>query len=513
MTYVTRRELDENCLHYKEQFSRVTRAQSIKDNAIPSPPVRKATKGTDSAWMQSMSKSPRITHGEDPAIIRRKKKLTAAEEAALETPAGIVRLNRKGIALAVDNRIALFLQTAILCYKLPFYFKNVGADEQYGTAPSITYSSVEHKRQAAHSSTSPHVIAYPKDKTPEEGFNFLKGGFFEAWQNLTIGMHALINNTDSALDGRDDDGKLRDRAMEIVNRVADGLSPIKATKVFMKVMIEESDRLIEEWRGSDDFAERTKRLVARRYKKLTGDSLVESEKPEFFDRLMGYNAINPTDDKVRELVFKTRYHLFQFQETVEGKIAKLIHDTKAKMAVRDRNMIEHILLMHFSEKTERTVIEKLFAKSCIPFDDDYVAVPDKENPAAYKAFRTRVTNLRKKYKVLISRLERDLRVEFRGLICAEATMRSKVFKRMREDVKNWTGDKFCEELLNKTGRSVSNSWVNRVEQLGRIPRRDKETYDSPLTQRRRYLSIQDAKDCAAAFGVEGIFVAGLITSE
>lgn len=516
MTYhVSRRELDENCLNYKQQFSRTSNGRTIQENALPSPAKRKATKATESVWMQTMSKTATVTYGEDLAVLNSRNRLSRAEEEALETPKGIVHLNREGIEMAIDRRIALFFQQAIVCYKMPFYFKSVGADEQFGSSEAIKYSRVTHKRQAAHSSTFPHLIAYPKDKTAEEGFNFLKGGFYEAQQNQTIGMHVYVNNTDSALDGGDGDGKLRDRALEIINEVADGLSPVEATKRFMEVMIEETSRLMEQWEDSASLAEQTKYRVAKKYKKLTQESLQESNNSYFFDGLIGCKTTNTTNDKIRSLIFKKRYHLFQFQETTECKIAKLIHDVKMQMPVRERNMVEHMLLLHFSEKSERIVIEKLLAKSCAPFDEDYQAIPDKEeNPKAYKTFLTRVKNLREKHKALMSRLERDLRPEFRQLVCAEATMRSKVFKQVRVDIKQWTAAKFCSELLRKTDRSVSKSWVNRVEQLSRMSTKNEADYKTPLSQRRRYLTIQEAKDSAKAFNVdEGLFLAAMITSE
>lgn len=161
-----RADYDESCKPYKEQFSRKTQADNMQQNACASPSKRKITKPLVAQWFQSLSFTPYVAYGEDPDVLARKSKLSKQEVKYYSTPAGVLDLNKSGIEMAVERQFALFFEQSMLCHKMPLEFLRGGeADEQYGSAPALILKtedgkhSITHKRQAAHSSTLPKILA------------------------------------------------------------------------------------------------------------------------------------------------------------------------------------------------------------------------------------------------------------------------------------------------------------------------------------------------------------------
>jgi len=72
-----------------------------------------------------------------------------------------------------------------------------------------------------------------------------------------------------------------------------------------------------------------------------------------------------------------------------------------------------------------------------------------------------------------------------------------------------TLDRYC----SPTGYKVSQSWVSRMEQLSRVNVKGPNDYNTPINQRRRYATVEDARRCSDTFGVDaGIFLPCLFTS-
>jgi hypothetical protein len=387
-----------------------------------------------------------------------------------------------------------------------FIFSARGADAQIGTAPGLKLtSSKTHfrilEREAAHSSTIPTLIAHAKDGSTPDGIVYLKGGGSYHQHNATIGMHESVNGADELIDGKGNDDKLRAISIKILNRVAQGLDPVKATKEFC-IAFQKQVHAAEKRLSIKD----TRKKVLALYAQKMGKIQEALDNPISFDRLLGIivNPSNPHEKKLRKVVYQKRYDVIRLQEIVESRIAKRIADEKAKMQPRDQSFLEYMLLKEFSETSERKVIEKLLGKTA-----SFLEI---ENPsAALKGFQTRIDNLRKKYPHIISILIRDLRSDFRELSCAEFTYRAGVFKDLRTKVNDWTQIEFQNEYKNKTGLSISQSWVSRMEQLSHLPL--KATYVTPINQRRRYVSIEDGQRCAETFGVDpGVFLPCLFTS-
>lgn len=467
-----------------------------------------------SPWLQKGSLSPYIEHGEREEIWERRTDLTGEEIAFFKTPQGIVDLNREGIELALDRRVALFFQQSILCYKMPFVFSEQGADDQIGVAKAIHLSTSEkkggivHKREAAHSSTIPTLLARVKGDETARTFVYLKGGSNHAQHNATIGMHVDVNGADELLDGKKDKG-LRGTAIKILNRVAEGLDPVQATKEFLAQFKNQASQISQKLELEDP-----RKAVLNAYVEGIQNIAQQAEQTsEFFDRLIGLQ-IDPEDPHgaiLRSTIYEKRYQLILFEEAIESQIGKRIDEMKKEMG-RDGSLLEFLLLKEFGQSPLRNVIEKLFAKTAVIFDEEYKEPLTSKQSTAHKAFETRLKNLQTKYAKPLQDLQREIRTKLRELSSSEFAYRAGVFKDLRARVRNWTQKEFCEQYHETTGKKVSQTWVSRMEQPSRID--TKLSYQTPLNQRTRPITLEDAHHCAQTFKIDvGLFLPCLVTSD
>lgn len=497
------------CQPYREIFSPRRNAQVIQNSAFERSKRQPPLKCHDtSPWLQKGSRCPVVHQGE---VIGSRNKLSQERLDYYSTPQGIVELNGEGISLAVERRVALFFQQAILCFGMSsFIFSAGGADGQIGTSPPIRFSSLDgkhitHKREAAHSSTLPTLIAHAKDGSTPNGFIYLKGGSSYAQHNATIGMHECVNGADELIDGKGQENRLRKIAVSILNCTAEGLDPVQATQKFIQSFKDQVDSESKKLQEGDQ-----RKFILQEYRQRIGEVQIEAEEQEFYDRLIGVivSAEGPERKTLREVIYKKRYDIIRLQEITESTIGKLIEEMKKKMGSRDRSLLEYLLLKGFSETEERQILEKLFGKTAAFFEKGIV-----DPKIALKRFNTRISNLQTKYAKELSSLKRDLRAKFHELSCAEFTYRSGLFKDLRTKVKYWTQQDFRENYRKTTGHKVSQAWVSRMEQLSRIPVRGPDSYKTPINQRRRYVTVKDAMRCAQTFGIDaGAFLPCLFTS-
>lgn len=502
---------------YPVVFSPVHQAQSIQNNSFSVVERASPEKCNVSPWMQKGSRCSYVDEGELKEIVSNRSKLTPEQVNYYSTPQGIVDLNKKGISLALEKRVALFFQQSILCYNMSdFVFSAKGADYQVGSSPGLKFASSNHhftihQREGAHSSTIPTLIAHARDGSTPEGFVYLKGGTSYYQHQATIGMHISVNGADELIDGNGHDGKLRDVTVRILNMVAQGLDPVKATKKFCKALDVEIQRNLGALPAQDARA-----MVLERYHHKVTKIKLSTRDQALYDRLLGViiDSANPNEQVLREVIYKKRYDVIRLQEVVESRIARRIEEAKMQMGSRERSYLEYMILKSFWETSESRIIEKLLSKTVAYFEQSYPSCS--EDLQGFKlqtlrSFRTRVNNLQNKYGTLISNLMSDLRADFRELRCAEQSYRSGVFKDLRTKVNRWTQKEFCTQYQTTIGSRVSQSWVSRMENLSRMP--TKATYSTPINQRRRFVTIADAERCSQTFGVDpGIFFPSLFTS-
>lgn len=499
---------------YDQIFDPRALGDNIKEYAFPVVKRSPAKTLDGSPWLQKGSLSPVVEYGERADVLTRRAKLSPDELSHYMSAEGIADLNQEGIELALDRRVALFFQQSILCHNVPVVLSARGADDQFGSASAIrlvseTGVTAVHKREAAHSSTNPTLLATVKDQEGREHtFVYLKGGSSHAQHNATIGMHVDVNGADELLDGKGDEG-LRATSIKILNQVAGGLDPIAATKRFLGAFEEHAIGASLRLQAQDP-----RKAVLERY--IQGIRLINQHMEvdrTVFDRLIGVN-IGLDDEReamLREVIYKRRYSMILLGEVVESRIGKRIQDAKDKMGVRERSFLEYMLLKEFSETAPRQVLEKLFAKTAAIFEREYQNSLSAKQKSDFKRFQTRVVKLQEKHAGLLADLKRDLRADFRELSSSEFAFRSQVFKDLRTRVRDWTQRQFCQKYHESTGKRVSQAWVSRMEQPTRI--NTKNVYRTPLNQRMRAVTLEDARDCAQTFGIDiGLFLPCLITS-
>jgi hypothetical protein len=509
---ISRSILNQDCKPYNHVFSPLLQAADIKDYGFElakRSPAKKCHETKE--WLQKGARCPVIHIGEDNLILEEKDRLTPEKFEQISTPKGIVELNKEGIEMAIERRVALFFHQAILCHNMTsFTFHLSGASDQIGTSPSILFTCQDgreskHKREAAHSSTLPTLIAKAKDGSTPNGFVYLKGGSSHAQHNATIGMHECVNGADELVDGKDKG--LRDTAIKILNKVAsDGLDPIKATKRFLNCFKNEVNQVKNRLDDDDK-----RRFVLIKYEEKIAcviEAMQEDDK--FFDYLLGV-AIDDEDSekeaKIRSVIYKKRFDIIRAQEALESKIERKIDLAKRRLPKRNQSYLEDALLKEFKNSPYRKVFEKMWGKTAAVFDDHYA----QKDTKAYKVWMKKIENLQINFKDTLDVLGRSIRSDFRTLQCSEFSYRAKVMRDLRVGVNNWTQKDFAQEYRNKTGINVSQSWVSRLEQLSRIDY--KAAYQTPICQRRSYINLHQAQSCAKTLDVDiGLFLPFIITS-
>jgi hypothetical protein len=409
----------------------------------------------------------------------------------------------------LDRRIELFFQEAILCYNTPFYFEAEGAENQIGTG-SKTFST-----QAAHSSTFPCLYAYLKDENDQKiessKFVFLKHSHFYNAQNATVELPTEVNQTDTALDGKINEKKLRDASLKIINDIAEAkISPIKATKRFILILEARLKKMLQE---SEENTSR--HLVVKIYL----DHVLEikenlNNNPHVFDQLMGVTL--PTKEKnLREVVYRKKYNLIQQAEFIQSKIAKKIFDAQKQMVgIRTKSFknvdyrLRYIILKSSKNNVEKRFYERLF---CTSLDQLTACLNYKKD--RLRTFQNITIIFQEKNKDIINQLHIDLQILRKDLEKLEIEFRSSLFKGLRVEYKNFSQMDFSLSFkIKHPEEAMSRSMVSRLEQ----PSREKPTdqkYKSPLSQRRKEMTIDTAKKIAETFEIDfALFMPSLITS-
>jgi len=248
------------------------------------------------------------------------------------------------------------------------------------------------------------------------------------------------------------------------------------------------------------------------YSQKIDEILANAEDPDFFDHLIGLNidANDPQEATLREILFKKRYDIIRLQEVIESRIGKRI-DEAMKVLQRDKTLFVHALMEAFTEPSEKKMIEKLFCKTYAYLENAYLNQIAEKDKKSCKAFKTKVHKIYLKHKTVIDNLARDMREDFNELKKAELSFRAGLFKDLRSKVRNWTQVHFVNRFYQTTGKTISQSWVSRMEQLSRVD--FKAAYETPINQRRRVMNLTEAKECADTFDVDvGVFLPCLFVS-
>lgn len=439
--------------------------------------------------------------------------LTPRTVAQLKSPTVQLQVKRDLVEEHVDRRVQLFFQQAILCHKTPFYYEASGAEDQIGSGQSLKVKSKAIlKTQAAHSSTFPCLYASLRDEDgdpdPSTQFVFLKHSAAYRSHNATVELPDYVNKTDTRLDGKTSENKLRARSLKLINRCASGsLDPVKATRLFLKIFIEESDSLADAL-GEDD----PRKQVAEIYRDHARGIKEEIQgSDEIFDRIMGVKLCEGEDEGLlREIVYRRRFTLIQQAEFIHSQIAKKVFKAQAKIFGTKISKIKSVdfrlrfaLLKQFSGQSRRT-LEKLF---CVSLEQlSASAVSRQKLRSAHQA-------LSDSQKKKIAVLSRDLRALFSDLQRREFLFRAELFKDLRTRLKDWTQGQFSARYRRAHPHSpMSQAMVSRLEQPTRVAA--KAVYATPLSQRCKDMTVQKARNISSVFGIDpGLFLPSLFTSE
>lgn len=448
-----------------------------------------------------------------------------------EDPEALVEQYADSIEMHVDQRVALFFQMAILCYKMPFHFSSSGeAEEQYGSAPTLKLSEIEgtnHPYEAAHSSTSPCLYACKRSewdayqaalaqKKPAQmptQVVYCKYGYGYQRHNSTNALPKSVNETDSLIDWKmkSQGTILRTSTIALSNKLGTGeLDPVQATKVFVRTFKQRVKVVLEHAPNDkvrpvlEKYLEQIK-AIQQRIK--TSDS--------FFDELLDIK-MGEEDERsalLREVVYKKRFEIIRADQLIDARIkCRLQQANITYKRGESRDYLKFALIMK-SVGNERTMLRKLFCKTDAIFDEKYPqTLQNAAQKRRYLAFKKRVEAFTEKHKTVIENLLRDIRCDIREMKRAEQIFRASLFQDLIIKVNKWTRKEFVRQFKQKYDReSMSGPMVSRLTQPARTPR--KTVYKTPEGQRYKEMSISKAEKCAKILKVEaGIFFPSVFAS-
>ncbi|MGK5595403.1 MAG: hypothetical protein ACSNEK_08610 [Parachlamydiaceae bacterium] len=447
------------------------------------------------------------------ASLKLKKRFTQKDSERYSNRKKLISDSREAIEEHLDRRIQLFFQQAILCYNTPFLFEAEGAEDQIGIGSTI--KGLTHKTQAAHSSTFPCLYAYPKDVHGKvdrnKRFVFLKYSHFYNQQNSTVELPIEVNQADTELDGKIGQEKLRSAGIKIINDTALGkINPTKATKRFLKVFEARLIKMKDELKKND--LRRDVLKIYLSHLREVRENIKESS--VIFDQIMGV-ALPDSETVLRDVVYKKRFELIQQAEFIESQIAKRIFQaqkTMLKHRVRSLKSVDYrlryVLLDKAGNDQERKFLEKLF---CTSIEQLKTNIENKK--VKLRRVENTMAGFAKKHKLEIQNLTRDLRAFRREIQKLELEFRSKLFRGIRVDFKDWYQKDFVARFKKLyPNEPMSQPMVSRLEQPARLS--SKFIYATPESQRRKEMDIAKAQKIAATFGIDvGLFLPGLIASE
>ncbi|MDN3505878.1 MAG: hypothetical protein P0S96_01460 [Simkaniaceae bacterium] len=418
-----------------------------------------------------------------------------------------------------ERRVQLFFLQLLSVWKTPYHFEWQEANDQYGKGKDHRILDdagrrVVFKTEAAHSSTFPCLVAYPRGVHPRpQGFVYLKHGHSYTQHNATIELPRFFNRADILIDGTHTDSRLRNEAIKVINAVAEGQYGVReGMKRYMGLLDAAIDKGMEVGDADDRY------VALERYSEWVTELMEDMEEDSgFFDRLLGVKIGDPEKEAVlRDVVFASRFKLIQGVETIESEIARKILDAQNEMLGVRREGLKSLdyrlryVLLEEGDSDFRRVLERLFCTSLAQLQ-----VGIEQNEARLRAFegRARIRSFRETHSDRVANLKRDLRVLIREMGQKELHYRSALFKGLRWDFHHWSQSKFAAEFKGKNpGEPMSQAMVSRLEQRTRAAY-EAGGYLTPLNQRRKDLEVAKAMKVADAFGVDpGLFLPSVVSS-
>ncbi|NGX45627.1 MAG: hypothetical protein K940chlam2_00783 [Chlamydiae bacterium] len=407
--------------------------------------------------------------------------------AAPVDPQAVVREYRPMIKEHVERRVLFFFQQLIVCYQTKLHFENVGAKDQ-GKSPTAIVLNVNGQqekfqvRQAAHSSTSPCLVAYDQAQwqafqagaAPKpQGFVFLKNTDYYRTMNATMNMPKCVNDADREIDEKRRESLLRTKAEGILNRAAQGVvTPEQALNEFIQ------EALVEVANGRQ-------RLVALQTDPLVQEVLVYYERyltkfqgiirddPNFLEKSLSLKIGDETQsEQSKRVILRMRYAAVrncQIQQSaliqkIEGVKKPILAALRAANGNRKPDNFDAAFKAHLvscaRSVENRQRLEKLLNFSTANFEAQV------QRAARTKYLATK--GLLTPHAVQIDFIAKDVLDDMRHLRTQEMYDRGQVVKELRV-MKGWIQVELGRQVKQLFPQAAaSQATISRIENKGKL---------------------------------------------
>ncbi len=400
-----------------------------------------------------------------------------------EGPEVVVEDYEEMITEHVERRVLFFFQQLIAVYKTKLYFESVGASDQAVSATAVAVKvngSTQEltKRQAAHSSTHPRLIAYDSQAWKKykeqggpkpEGFVFLKGTDYYRTQNATMNMPKAINDADREIDEKTAFSKLREKSAVVVNKTSRGdLTPDQGIIEFC------TEALGEVRAAKARLAAANKDPAVQKVLSQYEDNLVEimqqvKNDPLFLGNFLNIKFADHLDAKSTGVLLKIRYAAIRNLNIKQAELIQKVEIVRKRVL----NAVTHgrkpdyfdlafraIVIQQAKTKEDRQRLEKLFN-----FSLDHFAA---QNNATAVAKYTKTKGLLAPHLKDINFIARDILQDMRKLRTEEANQRAQITKDLRA-MKGWIQRELGEEVKKQfPNAAASQSTICRIERCMKL---------------------------------------------
>ena len=392
----------------------------------------------------------------------------AAEAAALKSPVSLVKSYESMIEDHIARRVAIFFQQLVVCYGTNLHFE-IGTTLHQGESSKALYlkdhagqSEKLSVRNAAHSSTIPCLIAYDLQEWTQyrqtgqnkpQGFVYIKGSDIYHSANATLDMIRDINEADIEIDGKKDDSKLRERALEMLNQASCRvIDPGTGIAQFLALIID----------LTSEKAKTAKKPGVRACLKIYLENLLaiqdQIKDPKQLDNLLGVKIDeSPSSEKIRKTIHQLRFKAIRDNQHVQSALHQKISAVSKQVLVEiDRKKkpdyydvaFQNVLIDSMENQNDKINLKKLFNH---PHDAYFKAAPGEKSPGILRNTEERrhrlisTIALINQHPAKILALAKELHLEFRNLKKQEVLNRSAITRVIRK-AKGWSQQDLADEI-------------------------------------------------------------------
>jgi hypothetical protein len=307
---------------------------------------------------------------------------TAQETAEVKDEIQFIASYQEMIEDHIERRVAVLFQQLVISYETHLHFE-IGKTQHQAESAKTLYikdhlgkKNVLCKRNAAHSSTLPCIIAYESkawnkhvnnDDPKPDGFVYVQGGDVYRTANSTLDMPRAVNEADIEIDGEKGTGLARDFAIDLLNRSARGeIDPTSAIQEFLHtVTVITQDKIPKTKRGKG--VKKSLQIFLEAFKDI--QTRIETV-PEALDQLLGVQvAEDHQNTAIQTKIYHLRYKAIRDNQyaqtamiskinTVRDQVLKVVGPKRKPTYFEDafRNILCSEMRMDYDKKR----IYKLF---------------------------------------------------------------------------------------------------------------------------------------------------------